>query len=394
MTPRPERRRRGLGLGLLLGLCVLASPCPAADLVVGRYAWEFPVVRDVRGAEDLATELREHVKDVLEAGHLAPLNCRYGDLMPSTVESHFAYQEPGRIVTTLAWAYPHLDTELQERARHYVAAELRDPRFAPWGPHPMPREVGTRREWHPMERVWGADSRFGEQRPSVQTYYGLWLYPFRSGDWSLIRDRWPEIRAGYRERAGQGVLYGTMGAHIAVARLAERFDDPETRETALGHLKSALVGGLDFAAVEALCRTRFYREQYTPRNRGELALHHGAMFLDLSPEIGRYLAEHVRGPALERHRKGTRRFPLWWLLQAPYFCRWTGDESVGLPPEAIGMFAPLERWVVQADAATLRGFTRSVPTGKGDCHWLEMLVQAIEAHGTLQWTDVRTLGAP
>ena len=40
------------------------------------------------------------------------------------------------------------------------------------------------------------------------------------------------------------------------------------------------------------------------------------------------------------------------------------------------------------------GFTRSVPIGKGDCHWLEMLVQAIEAHGTVQWTDVRTHGSP
>ena len=53
------------------------------------------------------------------------------------------------------------------------------------------------------------------------------------------------------------------------------------------------------------------------------------------------------------------------------------------------MIAPLERWLVQADAATLRSYTRSVPTGKGDCYWLEMLVQAIEAHGSLEWADVR-----
>ena len=34
----------------------------------------------------------------------------------------------------------------------------------------------------------------------------------------------------------------------------------------------------------------------------------------------------------------------------------------------------------------------SAPYGKGDCFWLEDLVQAIEAYGTLTWTDVRTGG--
>jgi hypothetical protein len=182
-----------------------------------------------------------------------------------------------------------------------------------------------------------------------------------------------------------------MGAHIALARLAERFNDAETRATALQHLQTQLQAGLDFAAVEDLCRTNYYREHYTRRSASSHALYHGAMFLNLSPEIGRYLREHIRGAALRRHEEGKRRFPLWWLVQAPYFCRWTGDESVGLPPEAIGMIAPLERWVVQADAATLRRYTRSVPSGKGDCHWLEMLVDAIEAHGSAQWTDVRRI---
>ena len=149
--------------------------------------------------------------------------------------------------------------------------------------------------------------------------------------------------------------------------------------------------GTNFAAVENLCRSNYYREYYTPRNAGPGDLYHGAMFLNVTPEIGRYLHDQVRDAALRRHEEGKHRFPLWWLVQAPYFCRWTGDESVGLSPEAIGMIAPLERWLVQADAATLRSYTRSVPTGKGDCYWLEMLIQAIEAHGSLTWTDVRQM---
>ena len=366
-----------------------AARGPAQEIDVARYAWEFPVITNVKGADDLVQELREETQTILDAGHLAPLNCRYGDLMPSPVESHFVYQEPGRIITTLAWAYPHLDAIQQQAVRRYVSAELEDRRFAPWGEYPLPRDVGARREWHPMDRVWGADVKFGVNRPSLHTLYGLWLYAFRSGDWDLIRSKWPEIRAAYTHRADQGDLYGTMGAHVAVARLADRFNDAGTREIALKHLQTSLQVGLDFATVENLCRSNYYREYYTRRNAGAGALYHGAMFLNLTPEIGRYLRDHVRDAALRRHEAGKQRFPLWWLLQAPYFCRWTGDESVGLSPEAVGMIAPLERWVVQADAATLRTCTRSVPTGKGDCYWLEMLVQAIEAHGSLKWTDVR-----
>ena len=377
-----------LGCGLA---CAVTSV--AQEIAVNRYAWEFPVITDIRGAEDLVQELREEVQTILDAGHLAPLNCRYGDLMPSPTESHFVYQEPGRIITTLAWAYPHLDAGQQQAVRRYIAAELADRRFAPWGEHPMPRAVGARRELHPMDRVWGAEEKFGVNRPSVHTLYGLWLYAFRSDDWALVESKWPEVRAAYTRRAGEGNLYGTMGAHVGVARLADRFQDAETRAAALDRLLRELQAGTNFAAVENLCRSNYYREYFTPRNADGGALYHGAMFLNVTPEIGRYLHDHVRETALRRHEEGKQRFPLWWLVQAPYFCRWTGDESVGLSPEAVGMIAPLERWLVQADAATLRRYTRSVPTGKGDCYWLEMLVQAIEAHGSLQWTDVRNIHA-
>jgi len=386
-----KRTASSLRAGALICWLVLAGSSLAQEIDVSRYAWEFPVITNIRGAEDLIHELREEVQAILDVGHLAPLNCRYGDLMPSPVESHFLYQEPGRIITTLAWAYPHLDAKQQQSVRRYVATELEDRRFAPWGEQPMPRDVGARRELHPMDHVWGADVKFGQNRPSLHTFYGLWLYAFKSGDWALIQSRWPEIRAAYERRASQGNLYGTMGAHVGMARLAERFQDAETRTSALGHLKMQLQAGTNFAGVENLCRSNYHREYYTPRNANSRALHHGAMFLNISPEIGRYLHDHVREAALRRHTEGKQRFPLWWLVQAPYFCRWTGDESVGLSPEAIGMIAPLERWLIEADAATLRSYARSVPTGKGDCYWLEMLIQAIEAHGTFQWRDVRSV---
>ncbi len=78
-------------------------------------------------------------------------------------------------------------------------------------------------------------------------------------------------------------------------------------------------------------------------------------------------------------------------MDAPYLQRdYTGDEGVGLvQPEMMGMLFPIERWVVGADAATLAGYLASAPSCRGDCVWIESLVQAIEAYGELQWTDVR-----
>ena len=68
---------------------------------------------------------------------------------------------------------------------------------------------------------------------------------------------------------------------------------------------------------------------------------------------------------------------------------WTGDEGSGLVPGVVGMIAPVERWVAGADAATLRRQTRGAPNGTGDCHWIERLVQGIEATGKTEWRDVQ-----
>jgi hypothetical protein len=115
------------------------------------------------------------------------------------------------------------------------------------------------------------------------------------------------------------------------------------------------------------------------------------MFLNISPEIARFVADNasVSSAALSRNTSGKAQFPLWWMRQANYATTWTGLESVGIPTEMMGMVVPIERWVVRASAATLRDYVRSSPICIGDAYWLESLVQAIEATGTLGWVDVR-----
>jgi hypothetical protein len=55
----------------------------------------------------------------------------------------------------------------------------------------------------------------------------------------------------------------------------------------------------------------------------------------------------------------------------------------------MGMVFPIERWVAGAGAATLTRYLASAPSCRGDCVWLECLVQTIEAYGQTEWSDVR-----
>ncbi len=378
--------RRAFALAAVF--CVIASRAFSAE--VTRYAWQFPRVTGASADSHMLLQLQEEVQKILDAGRLSPVRAYYAD--GPLWEEYWMYIEPGRIITTLAWAYPYLTAAQQAGVRSYVAAELDSATHAPWAPSPMSPTVGARRELHPLERVTYTSYNFGTARPTIHTIYGLWLYGFRTGDWATIQAKWSSIRSMYSSRSSQGDVYGTMAAHIAMARLADRFGDAATRASALSSLQSQLDAGVDFATIESRVSSKYWTEMYDSR-RAE-GVYQGWMFLNLSPELGRYLAENVSSATLARHNRGKSQYPLWWLRNAPYFCRWTGDEGVGIPAEMMGMVVPVERWVAQASASTLRDYVRSGPTCIGDCYWLESLVQAIEATGTLTWVDVRNVSAP
>ncbi len=385
---------------ILAGL-LWAFPGPAAAaVVIDRYAWEFPECGTPAGADDLIQELRGEVQKILDAGHLSPLYLDYADQL---LVAYRTYQEPGRIVATLAWAYPYLTAVQQTAVKAYVAAEFASATFAPWASAPLPSTAGAPRELHPKTKWWYDQGGVFQYRPTVQTLYGVWLYGHRTGDWALVQTYWNSIKSMYSSRSGQGDLYGTMGAHIAMARMAQQFNDTATRTTALGNLQTQLDAGLNFATIEGnAIRDPTWSSPYASNpdmydSRMNGSTYRGWIFLNLSPEIGRYLAEEnaaLTAAVLARHAQGLTEFPAWWVCKANYFCRdLTGDEGTGLVPDFYGMLAPVERWVAGANASTLRGQVKSAPTGIGDCYWIEALVQAIEATGTLAWSDVRTPAA-
>lgn len=388
----------------VLALTLFAATLPALD--VERYAWEFPISTNIAEAKaaPLKAQLNEQIDDILAAGNLTPWRVSHAD---EHTDAYFVYLEPGRIITTLAWAYPHLPAERQGAVKRYVRGQFGTSNFAPWHPGRLNADVaGTRREFHPINRVGNWTPQWQATRPTVQSLYGAWLWAYRANDFEAVRPHWNEIKTCYAAKLAQGDIYSTMCAHVAMLRLADAFKDAEMRQTAWLNLSNNLQMGLDFQGDPAINTDEARMSQvekntvrmYLKNNNGGLywrkqdgSIYRGMMFFSVSPEIARYLAENVREETLKRHAYGKSRFPLWWMLDAPYFQRdYTGDEGVGLvQPEMMGMIFPIERWVVGADAATLASYMASAPSCRGDCVWLESLVQAIEAQGQTGWTDVR-----
>ena len=392
---------------LLALFAALSLPCLLGRaLDVNRYAWEFPVATNIPSDQValLKTQLIEQVEDVLAAGNLTPWRVNHADEL---TDAYFVYLEPGRIVATLAWAYPLLPANRQAAVRRYVHAQFESDTFAPWNPGRLQADVpGTRREFHPIQRVGNWTTNWQATRPTIQTLYGAWLWAYRAVDFESVRPYWQKIRACYAAKQSQGDIYSTMNAHIAMIRLANAFADPATQQAAWMNLSNNLQMGLSFEGDPTINTDesrmspveRNTLRMYLKNNNGGLywhkqdgSIYRGMMFYCISPEIGRYLAENVREQTLKRHVGGTSRFPLWWMLDAPYFQRdYTGDEGVGLvQPEMMGMIFPVERWVVGATPATLSHYLASAPSCRGDCVWIECLVQAIEAPGTTRWVDAR-----
>lgn len=358
-----------------------------------KYIWEAPAAEAVKLPEDrqwMLDDLRGEIDKVLTAGHLAPYYFNAGDLHH---EGYFLYVAPGRIITTLAWVYPHLTAVQQTKAREYVAAELAHPKYAPWAGNKLPWDEGAGREGFGkpkafnFDRWWGMEGQF---RPAMHTLYGLWLWAHRSGDWDGVKKHWPAIKSYYTANAAQAELYGEWGAHIAIARLARKFDNQEIEKLATENAIQVFDTGKDCAAIEKASLKYFNRLK---EQRHNFLRSTSFMTMNISPEVGRYLADHVKDDVLNKNKATKKAFPHWWMISPPYGS-WAGNigpdcEAVGLPREVFAMVFPIERWVAGVDAKTLAGYMKSGPEGLGDCFWLEPLVWTIEAHGEIKWIDVR-----
>jgi hypothetical protein len=378
-------------------LLLIFSHLSFAQVNVERYLWEYPLQNDLILEQEITLQIRDEMQKIIDTGTLIfrPVNCRYSDVM----NDHYAlYHEPGRLLTTVAMTYPYLSLQQQDSLRNFVRDLFQNSNHRPWSTGQIAGDNGSAREFFTSDEVWGTGSTFGQYRPTIQNVYSIWLYVYRTGDTTAVTPHYNAIKSFYNTKVGSGIdpgnLYGTMSAHIGMARLAEMFDDSPQVTIATNHLTNYLNLGLDINYVDGRASQGLsgwnapYGREYEARQ--DNWVYRGYIFLNLSPEMGRFLFDEVQNDVLTRHTSGKNRFPYWWVRQASYFCRWTGDEGVGIPTEMMGMIMPVERWVAQTDFETLAPYMLSAPLGVADCYWIESAVLALESNAVDQWVDVRT----
>ena len=396
---------KNLSIILMSFLLTVTAIKAQPQIDVHRYLWEYPSSTNVDAPDELIQTLQNEVQKILDRDYLGPLSIRYTD---NIYESYFLYREPGRTMQTLAEAFPFLTDLQKSQVKTYVNQMFQDPIQQFWiqpsySNRSVPADYGVKRQLQPTEHAYGETDWWGNYRPNIQTIYQFWNYAYRTGDSSIVSEYYYEIKDFYFLKLGYGIdpgnLYGTMCAHIGMARLALMMNDQEMVSDATANLQEQLTKGLDFNHIDSMAYygTAGWTAPYPAScdggeycGRKDDYIHRGFIFLNLSPEIGRYLKEHVLESTLARHKRGFVLFPFWWLLDAPYWARWAGDETVGVPTEMFGMVLPIEKWVKNTAGANLEKFFTSAPKGIGDCYWIEGLVLALEAFGDDVWKDCRT----
>ncbi|HCS78661.1 TPA: hypothetical protein DIV55_02860 [Patescibacteria group bacterium] len=382
----------------LIGLlsCALFLGFPQATLAQSTtYLWEKPTTVNLN--QNLVTTqvqiLRNEADKILAKGSLAPLRMNYGDIW--NLEGLWIYLEKGRIITTLAYAYPYLTVAQQQQLKTYVQAMLASGAEAPWASGTTKNNgQGVERRLHGYQITDGRFPRYPSSNtiPTLHVIYGFWLYGDRTGDWATIQQYWTQIKTYYNNnKSGNGILYGQLSGFVGMARLTQQFNDTVMRATVETDANAQFNTALTPATIETRAQATYFTYFYTTRNAGSFP-GQPWMFLEVSPEVVRYINNNsnLKTEIQNRLSQFESRYPVWWLHQAPYGARWTGDESVGVTPEIFGLLFPYKRWIQKESPNKLTEYLRSAPLGIGDSYWLESLVSNIESFGQTCWVNVQT----
>ena len=165
----------------------------------------------------MKTVLQAEAQKILDAGHLAPLYLGRGD-RPRVQLLHVPGARPDRHHAGLGVPVPDHRPAVGRpdvRADRIVHGGLRAVEHQPQVPRPGRR---ARREYSGPTKVWyWADFWDGTKLAAppwcISTLYGVWLYAYRTGDWTVVDNNWSAITSYYSANSGEANIYGTMCPH-------------------------------------------------------------------------------------------------------------------------------------------------------------------------------------
>lgn len=380
-----------------------------------KYIWEASTPQTITGADDLKAKLESEVNKVLAAGHLAPFRALYGE--GRDLGGQFFWYHAYDTVYTLSLAYPYLTAGTQNATVTYIKNEISA--YPPWNAAYLSSTNGTKRQVDDLPAgIFSSElqNRYDDWgqytfRPKLFAMYALWLYAQNTGDWTTIQNNWTSIKNFYtysiasvsnrQEVTGNNTsntpLYSGIAGAIGAARMAQHQNDTSFRDTVLADLPTAFTNGKNFSQVALYAENKYIYGSGESWNYTKAGSYMGFQFLDISPEIGRYMVDNaslkdaVLGTTPQNGydiKSGERKYPLWYMSQAPFDTIYFGEGS-GTAPDLKAMIFPIHAWVLKDSKDQLRKYLDVPDAPIGDYYYMQNLVRTIEAHGSECWKDVR-----
>jgi hypothetical protein len=310
----------------------------------------------------------------------------------------FAFQHSGEVFEALAWAFPHLTTELQKQAKALLRFE--------WNAHPPYSRAGTyrldqgpRREWFKVRREY-CERLGGDKQPHpFGNLAAIRLFAERCGEESSVLEAWPLLKASYGEflrsnwrlESVKGDLFANryLASLVAFKTFARKAGDPAAAEEAAAKIeqtRAALVAWWCQSSQRGALATFNTSTELDPViNQGDGIFfavaphrHAVALFRDLTPEV----AGLVRRDAAEAIEKVWRTFlalcPTWHLIGEERQVH--SGENFADPPEfALSAFRALA-WLRPSLPQTLARHV-DLPACRADLYYLTKLAVTLDAFG-------------
>jgi len=339
--------------------------------------------------ELLRKQLESVVSEILSTRWM-PLH-----LEPGLGGREVAFNDSGELFEALAWAYPHMTTDLQRQVKVFLAHEWQiHPPFAKsaWY-HP---NEGKPREWFPIPNEL---RHVGDLHHPFGNLYAVWLWASRCDEWERVRSSWEAIRSCFDEFAESGwqlnsergdlIANRYLASLIAFRKLAERFGDNESATKAqrlIEATQDALLAWWERSAKQMrLPIFRDISEWDAFINSGDalffrIVPHRAkiALFHDLTPEI----AEAVKREVPEAVRQIWQTFellcPTWHLVGEERQVHY-GERFVDPPDFSLNAFKAYV-WLLDALASELAKKV-DIPFCRADLSYAMKLALVLERLG-------------
>jgi hypothetical protein len=345
--------------------------------------------RPVVERADLRNDLARQVAAIL-AQTWAPL---FTD--PGLAGRVFAFDHSGELFEAVAWAYPHLPSDLKVKARTMLRGE--------WTEHPpftgrtwFTLEDGKRREYFSVPKELCA--RLGED-PRPQPFgnlYAVALYARRCDEERLVLESWPGIkrsyeefiRSGWRLDAVKGDLYANryLASLFAFREIAEKVSDSDLAHQAgkkADETAEALVAWWRRAADSGTLRAFNKSSDLDPFiKKGDgiwfaVAPHRHALalFKDLTPEVAALVASKAPKAADAVWETFASICPTWSLAGEERQVHY-GENFLDPPEFALGAFRA-QAWLRHASVDQL-AWDVDLPFCRADLYYVIKLAIALE----------------